>query len=59
MRRRKKDAFWDMTVVRDQERLDERVAEIEEVDVPMLRQPRALRRAEKVNQTKPRKGRSR
>ena len=59
VRLRKKDEFWDMTVLRDQEKLDERVSEIEELEVPMLRKPRALRQAEKVNQTKPRKGRSR
>ena len=59
MRRRRKDEFHDPTVLRDQERLDERVAEIDELDVEMLRRPRALRQAEKVDQTKPRKGRSR
>jgi hypothetical protein len=55
----KRFRFWQKAKVVDAARLDERLEELDEVDAPLLKKPRAERQARRTDWTKPRKGRSR
>ena len=55
----KRFRFWEKAKVVDAARLDEKLSELDDVDVSFVKKPRAERQARKTDWTKPRKGRSR
>jgi len=55
----KRFRFWEKAKVVDAARLDEKLSELDDVDVSLVKKPRAERQARKTDWTKPRKGRSR